>query len=75
MLNKGTRVRVNIPESETTVSRAVRQFSGRVTRITDVKHTYLKKTASLYTYTLAGCVSDFGIPYEFMEAWLVPQDF
>lgn len=72
MLNTGDRVKVYLPKKELTLSQAVRQFHGIETKISG-QHFYTEGGGKR-TYYLAGCVSDFGIPYEFLAEWLIPLD-
>lgn len=72
MLEIGDKVKVVMPIKELTLSQTMRMFHGRVTRITgEVVYTQF---SSRKTYLLEGCESDFGIPYEFHDEWLVPLD-
>ena len=70
----GDRVKVMLPTNESTGANTVKQFQDKVTVIKDV-HIARKGKSTLGTaYTLAGCKTDWGLPYWFCEEWLVPLD-
>ena len=64
---------VAFPPKETTVTKQVRKYDGKVTTITEVRTRMLKKFC-ISTYILKGCTTEFGLPYEFLREWLVPLD-
>lgn len=73
-LEKGQRVKVMLPAGESTGAYTVRQFQGKVTTIEEV-HVCRKGKSTLGTsYALAGCKTDWGLPYWFIEEWLVLAD-
>lgn len=61
-----------MPKGELTLSQAMRQFHGKETKVSG-SH-YYSGVGGRRTYTLADCVSGFGIPYEFFEDWLIPLE-
>ena len=74
MLKIGSRVKVMLPLGERMGAETLSQYHGKVTVIKEI-HTYHKGTSSLgRTFVLAGCKSDWGIDYEFLEDWLIPLD-
>lgn len=64
---------VAFPPKETTVTKQVRKYDGKVTTITEVRTRMLKKFC-ISTYILKGCKTEFGLDYEFLREWLVPLD-
>lgn len=74
MLKVGDRVKVVIPRGDVTGANIVKQFNGKVTVVKEVKTYYKSKSSLGRTFALAGCKSDWGIDYEFVEEWLVPLD-
>ena len=64
---------VHLPLKETTISRTMRQFNGKVTTIRR-GYSRMLKGMLVRTYTLDGCESEYGIPYEFIRDWLVPLE-
>ena len=75
MLKIGDKVKVMLPVSDQASAAAtVKKYQNKVTVIKEV-HIHKKGTSSQgRTYVLAGCKSDWGIDYEFVEDWLVPID-
>ena len=72
MLKIGSRVKVMLPLGDQVGASTVKQYHGKVTVIKDIR-TYHKGTSSLgRSFILAGCKSDWGIDYEFLEGWLIP---
>lgn len=72
MFNTGDKVRVYLPKGELTLSQTMRQFHGRISRISG-SHFY-PKSGGKRTYSLTDCASEFGIPYEFFGDWLIPLE-
>lgn len=70
----GDRVKVMLPAGESTGAYTVKQFQGKVTVIKDIHVTRKGKSTLGTAYTLAGCKTDWGLPYWFCEEWLVPLD-
>ena len=70
MLTVGTKVRVKLPSYEYTLSNTVRTFNRAVTEIERVHRT----PKSLPMYVLKGCYSKYGMPFFFLEEWLVELD-
>lgn len=64
-LKVGDKVRVTIPSGDIASANSVRQFDGKITVIKGIHH---YKYGSVYT--LKGCKSNYGIPYEFVGEWL-----
>ena len=71
-MHKGQRVRVFLPQKELTITPILRQFNGKETRVSEI-HVY-PNCGERKTYHLQDCVSDFAIPFEFFEEWLIPLD-
>ena len=69
----GSRVMIAFPPKETTITKQVRKYDGKVTTIAEVRTRMLKKFR-ISTYILKGCKSEFGLDYEFLREWLVPLD-
>lgn len=68
----GDKVKVMFPQGDVVGTDVIRKYQNKVTIIKEIK-TYHKGTSSLgRSYVLAGCRSDWGIDYEFIEEWLVP---
>lgn len=73
MLNEGQRVRVFFPPKEQATD-PLKKWHNKVLTIESAIHYRATSKGTSYTYTLEGCVSRFGIPYEFLEEWLIPYD-
>lgn len=71
-LRIGQKVQVMLPKDQTGVN-TVKQFQGKISKIKSIC-IYKNGNTRYYSYTLAGCKSDWGIDYEFAEDWLVPLD-
>lgn len=70
----GDKVKVVIPPGDVTGTDAVKKYQGKVTVVKTIK-TYHKGSSTLgRTVILAGCRSDWGIDYEFLEDWLILAD-
>lgn len=68
----GDKVKIMFPPGEVIGTEIIRKYQNKVTVIKGIK-TYHKGKSSLgRAYVLAGCRSDWGINYEFVEDWLVP---
>lgn len=73
MLKKGQRVRVFFPPKELSAD-PLKKWNDKVLVIDKAIHYRATNKGTSFTYTLEGCVSRFGIPYEFLEEWLIPYD-
>lgn len=73
MLKKGQRVRVIFPPKEQAAD-PVRKWNDKVMVIAEAIHHRATSKGTSFPYTLEGCKSKFGIPYEFLEEWLIPYD-
>lgn len=74
MLQLGDKVRVVFPASDQASAETVKKYQDKVTIIKSI-HIHKKgKSSQGRTYILAGCKSDWGIDYEFVEDWLIPID-
>lgn len=74
MLQLGDKVRVMFPASDQASAETVKKYQDKVTIIKNI-HIHKKgKSSQGRTYILAGCKSDWGIDYEFVEDWLIPID-
>lgn len=72
MLRIGDRVKVMYPSGDVIGLEPIKCFQNKVTVVKGC-HIYQKGKSSLgRSYTLAGCKSDYGIDYEFIEEWLIP---
>lgn len=69
----GSTVMVAYPTKETTVTKKMKEFDGKITTIIKVR-TLKVKQWSTPIYTLRGCKTEFGNDYEFLREWLVPLD-
>ena len=74
MLKIGDRVKIFFPPGEQTVFADLKKFEGKVTVIKEDRYYRKDHSTSFHVYTLVGCKSDQGIPYEFCEDWLIPLD-
>lgn len=73
MLKIGDRVKVMFPSNEQSITETMRTFQGKVTVIKK-EHHFKNRTTAYKAFTLAGCKSDFGIDYLFLEDWLIPME-
>lgn len=62
-------MRITIPSGDIASAREVKKYNGKVTKIRSINH-----CRKGYSYTLAGCKSNYGIPYEFVAEWLTPWE-
>ena len=70
----GDKVKVVIPPGDVTGTDVIKKYQGKVTVVKRIK-TYHKGPSTLgRTVILAGCRSDWGINYEFLEEWLQLAD-
>ena len=72
MLKIGDKVKVVFPASDQASAETVKKYQGKVTTIKDVRIYRKGKSSQGRTYVLAGCRSDWGIDYEFVDDWLIP---
>lgn len=72
MLNTGDRVKVCIPITELTASKALEVWNGTETIVSGIRR--YQTSGSQHTYILEGVFSDYLIPHEFFEDWLIPLD-
>ena len=72
MLNTGDKVKVCIPITELTASRTLKVWNGTETIVSGIRR--YQTSNSQHTYILEGVFSDYLIPYEFFEEWLVPLE-
>lgn len=69
MLEIGQRVKVKFPPKNEKIAKGMFRYEGMVTTIKDIVHyTHF----NLETYILEGCVSPFGLHYEFFEDSVIP---
>lgn len=75
---EGTRVQIILPEEDSTdgkLTAPLRKFDGMVTKV--ARKVILRKRAvgssACYGayYELDGCFSEYGMPYAFLEEWIV----
>lgn len=69
----GSRVMVAYPTKDVAITDKMRKFNGKITTVSKVC-VKRPKNWTVTTYHLNGCVTDYGIPYEFCREWLVPLD-
>lgn len=73
MLKKGQRVRIFLDETSRKIyNNPLRKYHNKIARVADCKR--YRNKATVYAYTLEGVQSAYGIPYEFIEEWLIPYD-
>lgn len=70
MLRAGDTVRIRLPKNEIGVTRGMLAYNGAETKIAHIDN----PTGKARSYILDGCVTDHGMPYYFVEEWLILLD-
>ena len=80
MLKVGQRVRINYPlekGDKAGITPEMMHFNGTETRVSKTMARVLGKSTSkvtVKTYYLEGIESEMGMPFEFVDGWLIPFD-
>lgn len=70
MFAKGDEVKVHLPSGESAVTMGMRHFNKVETAVSRVHH--IKNGWNVYE--LYGCVSTLGVPFTFIDEWLIPLE-
>ena len=70
MLRTGDTVRIKLPKSDMGITRGMLVYNGAETNITRI----INPTGKARSYNLDGCDTECGMPYFFVEDWLIPLD-
>lgn len=74
MFEEGKRVRIFLDDTSLKLfGNPLKKYHDKVYTIAKAIYHRNGQTTS-YTYTLVGVQSRHGIPYEFLEEWLIPYD-